>query len=112
MRVGVVILPQFRWPEARARWVSLEQRGFAHGWTHDHLAWRDLADEPMYATIPTLIAAATATSTLRLGTWVASPNYRHPRRQPGADRAGGRRRRIADDPDRRLGHHRAHRRGR
>src|SRR3954471_4810316 len=78
VRVGVVILPQFRWPEARARWVSLEQRGFAHGWTYDHLAWRDLADEPWYATVPTLVAAATATSTLRLGTWVASPNYRHP----------------------------------
>jgi alkanesulfonate monooxygenase SsuD/methylene tetrahydromethanopterin reductase-like flavin-dependent oxidoreductase (luciferase family) len=77
MRVGVVILPQFRWPEARARWVSLEQRGFAHGWTYDHLAWRDLADEPWYATIPILVAAATATSTLRLGTWVASPNFRH-----------------------------------
>jgi alkanesulfonate monooxygenase SsuD/methylene tetrahydromethanopterin reductase-like flavin-dependent oxidoreductase (luciferase family) len=78
VRIGVVILPQFGWPEARARWVSLEQRGFAHGWTYDHLAWRDLADEPWYATVPTLVAAATATSTLRLGTWVASPNYRHP----------------------------------
>jgi alkanesulfonate monooxygenase SsuD/methylene tetrahydromethanopterin reductase-like flavin-dependent oxidoreductase (luciferase family) len=78
MRIGVVILPQFRWAEARARWVSLEERGFAHGWTYDHLAWRDLADEPWYATIPTLVAAATATSTLRLGTWVASPNFRHP----------------------------------
>ena len=78
MRVGVVILPQFRWPEARARWVSLEERGFAHGWTYDHLAWRDLADQPWYGTIPTLVAAATATSTLRLGTWVASPNFRHP----------------------------------
>jgi alkanesulfonate monooxygenase SsuD/methylene tetrahydromethanopterin reductase-like flavin-dependent oxidoreductase (luciferase family) len=78
MRVGVVILPQFRWAEARARWVSLEERGFAHGWTYDHLAWRDLADEPWYGTIPTLVAAATATRTLRLGTWVASPNFRHP----------------------------------
>jgi alkanesulfonate monooxygenase SsuD/methylene tetrahydromethanopterin reductase-like flavin-dependent oxidoreductase (luciferase family) len=78
MRVGVVILPQYRWPEARARWMSLEERGFAHGWTYDHLAWRDLADEPWYSTIPTLVAAATATSTLQLGTWVASPNFRHP----------------------------------
>lgn len=78
MRVGVVILPQLRWVEARARWVSLEQRGFAHGWTYDHLAWRDLADEPWFATVPTLVAAATATTTLRLGTWVASPNFRHP----------------------------------
>ena len=28
--------------------------------------------------LPTLVAVATATSTLRLGTWVMSPNYRHP----------------------------------
>ena len=45
---------------------------------YDHLAWRDLKDEPWFGTLPTLIAAATATSTLRLGTWVTSPNYRHP----------------------------------
>ncbi len=78
LRVGVVILPQFSWPEARARWKSLEDRGFAHGWTYDHLSWRDLKDEPWFGTLPTLVAAATATSTLRLGTWVLSPNYRHP----------------------------------
>ena len=62
MRVGVVILPQFSWPEARARWKSLEDRGFAHGWTYDHLAWRDLAEQTWFGTIPTLTAAATATS--------------------------------------------------
>ena len=78
LRVGVVILPQFSWPEARARWASLEQRGFAHGWTYDHLSWRDLKDEPWFGTLPTLLAAATATTTLPLGTWVMSPNYRHP----------------------------------
>ncbi len=78
MRVGVVILPQFTWREARARWASIEQRGFAHGWTYDHLSWRDLKDEPWFGTLPTLVAAATATTTLRLGTWVMSPNYRHP----------------------------------
>ena len=78
MRVGVVILPQFSWPEARARWRSLEDRGFAHGWTYDHLAWRDLADQPWFGTIPLLTAVAATTTTLRLGTWVLSPNYRHP----------------------------------
>ena len=78
MRVGVVILPQFSWAEARARWKSLEDRGFAHGWTYDHLAWRDLAEQNWFGTIPTLTAAATATSTLRLGTWVTSPTFRHP----------------------------------
>ncbi|WP_420123443.1 LLM class flavin-dependent oxidoreductase [Nakamurella sp.] len=78
LRVGVVILPQFSWPEARARWASLEERGFAHGWTYDHLSWRDLRDEPWFGTLPTLVAAATATTTLRRGPWVMSPNYRHP----------------------------------
>lgn len=78
MRVGVVILPQFSWPAARAHWKSLDDRGFAHGWTYDHLSWRDLADQPWYGTIPTLTAAATVTQRLRLGTWVGSPNFRHP----------------------------------
>jgi alkanesulfonate monooxygenase SsuD/methylene tetrahydromethanopterin reductase-like flavin-dependent oxidoreductase (luciferase family) len=52
--------------------------GFDAAWTYDHLAWRDLADQPWFATVPTLTAAATVTSRIRLGTWVASPNYRHP----------------------------------
>jgi len=52
--------------------------GFDHAWTYDHLAWRDLADEPWFGTVPTLTAAATVTSTIGLGTWVTSPNYRHP----------------------------------
>jgi alkanesulfonate monooxygenase SsuD/methylene tetrahydromethanopterin reductase-like flavin-dependent oxidoreductase (luciferase family) len=56
--------------------VSLEQRGFAHGWTYDHLAWRDLADEPWYATIP--VAAAHRDEHLRLGTWGRLPQLRHP----------------------------------
>jgi len=78
MRVGVVILPQYSWPEAKARWKSLEDRGFAHGWTYDHLSWRDLAEETWFGTIPTLTAVAAVTSRLRLGTWVTSPNFRHP----------------------------------
>lgn len=78
MRVGVVILPQFDRAETTARWRAVEELGFAHGWTYDHLAWQDLADEPWYATVPTLTVAALATTTLRLGTWVTSPNFRHP----------------------------------
>ncbi len=78
MRVGVVILPQFDAAETTARWKALQDMGFAHGWTYDHLAWRDLADEPWHATVPTLTVAALATSTLRIGTWVTSPNFRHP----------------------------------
>ena len=67
MRVGVVILPQFSWPEARARWKSLEDRGFAHGWTYDHLAWRDLAEQSWFGTIPTLTAAACGRSSFLCG---------------------------------------------
>ena len=78
MRFGIVILPQLRWTEAAARWRAAEDMGFDQAWTYDHLAWQDLADEPWFATIPTLTAAATVTTRIRLGTWVASPNFRHP----------------------------------
>lgn len=78
MRTGVVILPQQRWSEASHRWRRAEELGFAHAWTYDHLSWRSLRDQPWFATVPTLVAAATVTSTIGLGTWVASPNFRHP----------------------------------
>lgn len=78
MRHGIVILPQQSWPDARRRWQQAEQLGFDHAWTYDHLSWQSLADQPWHATIPTLTAAATVTSTIRLGTFVASPNFRHP----------------------------------
>lgn len=78
MRVGVVVLPDQRWSEQRSKWVALDQMGFDHAWTYDHLAWRSLADGPWFATIPTLAAAAGVTDRIRLGTMVASPNYRHP----------------------------------
>jgi alkanesulfonate monooxygenase SsuD/methylene tetrahydromethanopterin reductase-like flavin-dependent oxidoreductase (luciferase family) len=78
MRIGVVVLPQLRWPEAAARWRAVEDMGFDHGWTYDHLSWQNLSDEPWFATVPTLTAAATVTARIRLGTFVASPNFRHP----------------------------------
>jgi alkanesulfonate monooxygenase SsuD/methylene tetrahydromethanopterin reductase-like flavin-dependent oxidoreductase (luciferase family) len=78
MRHGIVILPQRPWAEARHTWQRAEELGFDHAWTYDHLSWRSLADQPWGATIPTLTAAATATTTIRLGTFVASPNFRHP----------------------------------
>jgi alkanesulfonate monooxygenase SsuD/methylene tetrahydromethanopterin reductase-like flavin-dependent oxidoreductase (luciferase family) len=76
--IGVVILPQERWAVSRQHWVEAEDMGFDHAWTYDHLAWRSLADEPWFATVPLLAAAAAVTSRIRLGTWVASPNFRHP----------------------------------
>lgn len=78
VNVGVVVLPQQRWNEAAARWRAVEEMGFAHAWTYDHLSWQTLAAQPWFATVPTLTAAALVTERIRLGTWVASPNYRHP----------------------------------
>ncbi|MTD17315.1 LLM class flavin-dependent oxidoreductase [Nakamurella sp. YIM 132087] len=78
MRIGVVILPQYPARETSRRWKSLDDRGFAHGWTYDHLAWRTLADQDWHSTIVTLAIAATATERIGIGTWVASPNFRHP----------------------------------
>ncbi|HUX72100.1 MAG TPA: LLM class flavin-dependent oxidoreductase [Cellulomonadaceae bacterium] len=78
LRLGIVLLPQERWAQDRTRWQRAEDYGFDHAWTYDHLAWRTLADEPWLATVPLLAAAAVATEHIRLGTWVASPNYRHP----------------------------------
>ncbi len=78
VRVGIVLLPQERWATQRAKWRQAEEWGFAHAWTYDHLAWRTLADEPWFATVPLLAAAAEATTSIELGTFVASPNFRHP----------------------------------
>jgi len=76
VRLGVVLLPERRWPDDR--WARAEALGFDHAWTYDHLTWRDLRDDPWFAAVPTLAAAALVTSTIRLGTLVASPNFRHP----------------------------------
>jgi alkanesulfonate monooxygenase SsuD/methylene tetrahydromethanopterin reductase-like flavin-dependent oxidoreductase (luciferase family) len=78
MRVGVVILPEHPWPRARALWQRAEALGFDHAWTYDHLSWRSLRDDPWHGAVPTLAAAAVVTETIRLGTLVASPNFRHP----------------------------------
>src|SRR2546427_7688595 len=78
MRFGVLILPELRWSEAQSRWRRAEELGFDHAWTYDHLAWRSLRDSAWFGAIPTLTAAAMATERIRLGTLVASLNFRHP----------------------------------
>lgn len=78
MRFGVIILPQYDWPEAVRYWRGAEELGFDHAWTYDHLSWRGLAGERWHATVPTLTAAAMVTERIGLGTFVASPNFRHP----------------------------------
>ncbi len=78
MRIGVVILPLYRGEEALPRWRAAEGAGFDSAWTYDHLSWRTFRDGPWFGTVPTLAAAATVTSRIRLGTLVSSPNFRHP----------------------------------
>ncbi len=78
MRAGIVILADERWSVAARRWRLAEEYGFAHAWTYDHLGWRSLVDGPWFDAVPTLTAAAQVTSRIRLGTLVASPNFRHP----------------------------------
>src|SRR3954453_23312903 len=78
MRFGIVILPDQRWPVSARRWRLAEEYGFDHAWTYDHLGWRDLVDGPWFDAVPTLTAAAAVTSRIRLGTLVASANFRHP----------------------------------
>ncbi|MGW6741389.1 LLM class flavin-dependent oxidoreductase [Streptomyces sp. NPDC055025] len=78
LRVGVVILPATRWPEGGKAWRLADEMGFAHAWTYDHLAWRDLLDQRWFAAVPTLAAAAVITRRIGLGTLVTSPNFRHP----------------------------------
>ncbi|HEY1572345.1 MAG TPA: LLM class flavin-dependent oxidoreductase [Pseudonocardiaceae bacterium] len=78
MRVGMVILPEYRWWAAEPKWRAVERYGFDHGWTYDHIGWRSLVDGPWFGAVPTLTAAATVTERIGLGTMVASPHFRHP----------------------------------
>jgi alkanesulfonate monooxygenase SsuD/methylene tetrahydromethanopterin reductase-like flavin-dependent oxidoreductase (luciferase family) len=80
MRLSTCILPVQRWHEGgRDRWARAEEIGFDTAYTYDHLSWRvPFRDGPWFGAVPTLTAAATATSRLRLGTLVTSPNFRHP----------------------------------
>jgi alkanesulfonate monooxygenase SsuD/methylene tetrahydromethanopterin reductase-like flavin-dependent oxidoreductase (luciferase family) len=78
LRVGVCLLQEQRWETDRDRWREADEAGFTTIWTYDHLSWRSLRDGPWYAAMPLLAAAAGVTRRARLGTLVASPNFRHP----------------------------------
>ena len=78
MRFGLIVLPDQRWRQSARRWRLAEEYGFDHAWTYDHLGWRSLVDGPWFDAVPTLTAAASVTERIRLGTMVASPNFRHP----------------------------------
>ncbi|MFG2224766.1 LLM class flavin-dependent oxidoreductase [Streptomyces sp. NPDC048644] len=79
MRLSTVILPVRRWSDGgKEVWQHAEELGFHTAYTYDHLSWRSFRDQAWFGAIPTLTAAAAATSRLRLGTLVTSPNFRHP----------------------------------
>jgi alkanesulfonate monooxygenase SsuD/methylene tetrahydromethanopterin reductase-like flavin-dependent oxidoreductase (luciferase family) len=78
VRVGVLMLPTDPWPQAVERARHLEALGYDHLWTYDHLSWRRYRGRPWFAAMPWLTGMAGATSRIRLGTMVASPNFRHP----------------------------------
>ncbi|MGH3312701.1 MAG: LLM class flavin-dependent oxidoreductase [Streptomyces sp.] len=80
LRLSTVILPVHRWHDGgRERWQRAEELGFHTAYTYDHLSWRaTFRDGPWFGALPTLTAAAAATTRLRLGTLVTSPNFRHP----------------------------------
>jgi len=78
VRYGICILPEHPWSEAEPLWRAAEERGFDHAWTYDHLTWAGLPDSPWHSTMVTLGMAATVTERIGLGTFVASPNFRHP----------------------------------
>jgi alkanesulfonate monooxygenase SsuD/methylene tetrahydromethanopterin reductase-like flavin-dependent oxidoreductase (luciferase family) len=78
VRVGLVILPSDRWREARRHWEWADASGFSTAWTYDHIRWGGMPDGPWHAAIPVLAAAAGVTRRIRVGTLVATPNFRHP----------------------------------
>lgn len=73
-----MILPSDRWSEARRQWEWADDVGFTNGWTYDHIRWGGMPDGPWHAAVPVLAAAAGVTRRMRLGTLVATPNFRHP----------------------------------
>jgi alkanesulfonate monooxygenase SsuD/methylene tetrahydromethanopterin reductase-like flavin-dependent oxidoreductase (luciferase family) len=78
IELSVLVLPD-RDPAAFVADVrAAEALGVRTVWTYDHLTWTPLKDRPWHAAVPMLAAAAVATSRVRLGTQVATPNYRHP----------------------------------
>lgn len=52
--------------------------GFTTAWTYDHIRWGGMPVGPWHAAVPVLAAAAAVTHRVRLGTLVATPNFRHP----------------------------------
>lgn len=78
MRLGLLVIPTDPWDQAVARARQIEDMGFHHLWTYDHLSWRRFRDEPWFGALTWLAGIAACTRTIRLGTMVTSPNFRQP----------------------------------
>jgi alkanesulfonate monooxygenase SsuD/methylene tetrahydromethanopterin reductase-like flavin-dependent oxidoreductase (luciferase family) len=78
VRLGVMILPEKRWPEHVEQWRTVDALGYDSAWIYDHIWWRRLRDGPWFSAVPVLAAAAAVTERIRIGVMVASPNFRHP----------------------------------
>lgn len=79
LRLSIAILPIYRWADGRKVWKGAEDLGFHTAYTYDHLSWRvPFRDRTWFGALPTLTAAAAVTESIRLGTLVTSPNFRHP----------------------------------
>jgi alkanesulfonate monooxygenase SsuD/methylene tetrahydromethanopterin reductase-like flavin-dependent oxidoreductase (luciferase family) len=77
--LSALVLPDRHPPAAFLEDVrSAEDAGVRTVWTYDHLTWPQLAGSPWYGAVPLLAAAAVRTERVRLGTQVATPNFRHP----------------------------------
>ena len=78
LALSAVVLPDLAPGAFVAAVREVEAAGLRTAWTYDHLSWRDMRDGPWFSAVPLLTAAAAGTSAVRLGTLVASPNFRHP----------------------------------
>jgi alkanesulfonate monooxygenase SsuD/methylene tetrahydromethanopterin reductase-like flavin-dependent oxidoreductase (luciferase family) len=77
--LSALVLPDRHPPAAFLEDVrQVERAGLRTLWTYDHLTWPQLSDGPWYGSVPLLAAAAVCTERVRLGTQVATPNFRHP----------------------------------
>ena len=76
MRVGVLVLQEQPWREARHTWQLLDELGVDTGYVADHLTHEHVAGRWWGDGYTTLAAAAGVTSRLRLGTLVASAAVR------------------------------------
>ena len=79
IRIGVVVVQNLPWSRWRERVLQVEALGFDAVYVWDHLVHRtQQPTDPLFDGMTALAAAAEFTSTIRLGTMVAAPVFRHP----------------------------------